>query len=50
MFGRLLCWIGWHDWRYVEVMDGVRVGSRPEAQHMEVIGYTIRCGRCGVRP
>lgn len=48
MIGRLLCWIGWHDWGYWPDSE-VRL-NRGIARHMQAFGDDYRCLRCGERP
>lgn len=55
MFGRLLCWIGFHDWGYRNHADGspsrpVPHLTRGLAAHINRYGAHYECLRCGVEP
>lgn len=52
MFGRLLCWFGWHDWGYLEAHGHrTKLDRRAAASlHDSYRDGTFRCLRCGIRP
>lgn len=53
MIGRLLCFLGWHDWGYRA--NGATSHPEPHisrglARHINRFGANYECLRCGVEP